>query len=95
MKQLDELNKEELLDLALYIEKHPHLAAKRLFNNAQARVKHTRSVKNYCWNKYTALYQKGPTRSKYIQIAADIWCELPETFRQLDINLVPRREMQK
>jgi hypothetical protein len=91
MKCLDDLNKEELMDLAAYIENHPHLAAKRLFNNAQSRVKYTRQVKNYCWNKYTALYQNGPTRIKYISIAAEIWSELPTTFHQLNIDLVPRR----
>lgn len=95
MKDLDDLNKEELIDLATYIEEHPHLAAKRLFNNTPARVKFARKVKNYCWNKYTALCVKATNQSKYIDIAVGIWCELPEAFKQIDIDLVPRRPIIK
>jgi hypothetical protein len=95
MKNLDELNKEELLDLAAYIQKHPHLAAKRLFKNIDGRVKYTRHIMQYCWNKYTALHQNGPTRSKYISIAVGIWSDLPVEFHLINIDLVPRREIIK
>lgn len=91
MKQLDDLNFNELLDVAIFIENNPHKAAKKLWPNEPARVKYARKVKNYCRNKAVALHSGTHDKQKYISIVVDIWIDLPDVFKSLNIDLVPRR----
>ncbi len=93
-KQIDDLNKEELMDLIVYHGQHPRITADKLFPGIPGRYKFLNIIRNYCWNKYTALNLPNDkdNRLKYIQICADIYCQLPDQFRIINIHLIPRRD---
>jgi hypothetical protein len=76
MFNLDAMNNQELLDLYLEIENHPHITAKKL----QMTVKDVKNIKHYAINKRVAiicrLEGKIEEALKYENICEKIYNEL-------------------
>lgn len=86
--QLDDMNQEQLRKLAVFIGNgvRPIKQFRVLYPDHRVEVQVIRDVRNYCYNKMTALNHGllWETKRMYVEIAANIWCDLPSWAREID-----------